>query len=157
MNIDPLGLNSGPGGPYHPPVGVPMRCTQNDSCSQISGKMFVLQRMISSHQGWDWHMPSPRGGGRHSMEIAELWRAYARCQSLFSKNCGDNSLSCKENCKETLKESSSATQSNSQLSWGKVLVVGGATILAGVLVLADGPLPFGDSAAIGIMSGALVY
>jgi hypothetical protein len=49
--------------------------------------MFVLMRMIESHEGWDRHVPSPGGGGRHHIEIGQLWEAYARCQYLYEKKC----------------------------------------------------------------------
>ena len=78
--IDPKGLE---GGPYHPPPNVSTRCTRFDSCPVLKGKMWVLKRMIDSHQGWDWRM----GGGRHSEEIDNLWRAYARCQQIYEEKC----------------------------------------------------------------------
>ncbi len=84
---DPFGLAES--GPYHPPEDVSLRCTQADTCPQLQGKMQVLERMIRSHQGWDWNNPPPRGGGRHATEIAELWRAYARCQAIWEKKCVD--------------------------------------------------------------------
>jgi len=99
---DPKGLGSGSGGPYHPPAGVRTKCTPADSCPQIKGKMAVLMRMINSHQGWDWHNPPPRGGGRHSQEIAELWKAYAKCQSLYiSKKCDQEQQ--EQDCKDCAK------------------------------------------------------
>jgi len=49
--------------------------------------MWVIKRMIDSHQGWDWYNPAPMGGGRHAVEIADLWRAYARCQALYEEKC----------------------------------------------------------------------
>ncbi|EFL4495571.1 hypothetical protein ABU05_002452 [Escherichia fergusonii] len=61
-----------------------------------------MQKKINSHQGWDWHMPAPRGGGRHATETAELWRSYAKCQSLYDKKCKKKSLSCKRNCSKRL-------------------------------------------------------
>lgn len=89
QEVDPQGLmgNSPSGGPYHPPPNVKLSCTQADSCQSIKGKMSVLMRMINSHQGWDWNNPSPRGGGRHAGEIADLWRAYAKCQALQHQKC----------------------------------------------------------------------
>ena len=91
MYTDPVGLQAaGGGGPYHPPEGVSTRCTDADTCPEIQGKLQVLKRMIDSHEGWDRHMPSPRGGGRHAAEIADLWRAYARCQSLWKTKDCDN-------------------------------------------------------------------
>jgi hypothetical protein len=60
----------------------------------LAGKMQQLQRMINSHQGWDWNNPAPRGGNRHSIEIGDLWRAFANCQNIFkNKGCGN----CKSN------------------------------------------------------------
>ncbi|MDB0568783.1 RHS repeat-associated core domain-containing protein [Ralstonia solanacearum] len=88
-NTDPLGLASD-GGPYHPPEGVSLRCSQADTCSQIDGKMQVIKRMIDSHQGWDWNNPRPRGGNRHATEIAELWLAYGRCQAIRNRKCKDD-------------------------------------------------------------------
>jgi RHS repeat-associated protein len=77
------------GGPYHPPVGVGFKCYWDDYCSVLKGKMWILERMINSHQLWDWIMGSPRGGGRHAKEIATLWNAYARCQSIHNEKCKD--------------------------------------------------------------------
>ncbi len=79
-----------PGGPYHPPLGTQLKCTSSDGCAALSGKMWVLMRMINSHQLWDWINPPPRGGGRHAQEIADLWRAYANCQALHKKKCEGN-------------------------------------------------------------------
>jgi len=73
---------TGLSGPYHPPEGVRTRCDQNDYCEDLQGKIWLLLRMISSHEGWDRHVPPPRGGGRHAGEIAEFYRALARCQNL---------------------------------------------------------------------------
>jgi hypothetical protein len=79
-----------PGGPYHPPDGVSTRCDPSDSCGRLTAKMAVLMKMLASHTGWDRNMSSPRGGRRHSKEIADLWRAYARCQLLHkAKKCMD--------------------------------------------------------------------
>jgi RHS repeat-associated protein len=83
---DPFGLETGP---YHPPDGVKLRCTRFDTCPALRGKMFVLMRMIDSHEGWDRHVGPPGGGGRHSIEIGQLWEAYARCQSLYESKCKD--------------------------------------------------------------------
>lgn len=91
--IDLLGLE--PGGPYHPPAGVHVRCNESDSCSKLQGKMQQILRMIQSHTGWDQNVPRPRGGNRHAHpEIDDLWRAYARCQSIYinkCQQCGGNS------------------------------------------------------------------
>jgi len=106
--IDPEGLAPSDGGPYHPPEGVSTGCTQNDTYQQIQGKMYILERMINSHQGWDWNMPSPRGGNRHTEEISNLWRAYAKCQSLFDVKCKQKNpqIGCPESSKvkETAKD-----------------------------------------------------
>jgi RHS repeat-associated protein len=86
--VDYCGLS--PGGPYHPPSGVSLSCDPSDSCGRIGAKMTLLMRMIASHTGWDRTMPPPRGGRRHADEIADLWRAYAKCQALHAaKNCQD--------------------------------------------------------------------
>jgi RHS repeat-associated protein len=86
---DPFGLAES-GGPYHPPEGVSLRCTNADTCPQLEGKMQQLKRMIDSHEGWDRNNPAPRGGGRHAEEIANLWNAYARCQAIHVKKCCDS-------------------------------------------------------------------
>jgi RHS repeat-associated protein len=78
------------GGPYHPPVGVKTKCKASDSCEQIKGKMWVLNRMINSHTGWDINVAPPNGGGRHSIEIADLWGAWSNCQALYQRKCGQN-------------------------------------------------------------------
>jgi len=88
--VDPEGLaKRGGGGPYHPPAGVKLKCTEADTCSQLEGKMQLLRRMIKSHEGWDRRAPPGRGGNRHAVEIAELWRAFAKCEAIYEKNCKD--------------------------------------------------------------------
>ena len=83
---DPEGLQSG--GPWHPPAGTKTKCTRDDSCSEITAKMYVLSKMINSHTGWDRSMAPPRGGGRHADEIAQLWKQLADCQAIYKeKNC----------------------------------------------------------------------
>jgi len=82
--IDPTGLAHGP---YHPPGPVHTACRKGDSCATIKAKIWLLQRMIRSHEGWDRHRPSPRGGGRHATEIAQLWRQLAGCQNLYEEKC----------------------------------------------------------------------
>jgi RHS repeat-associated protein len=97
--IDPSGLSgSRPGGPYHPPSGVSTKCLPTDSCSTLNGKMYLLTRMIISHTGWDWTMSSPRGGGRHAIEIGQLWSQYAECANQYAKKCGT------KQCKEATKK-----------------------------------------------------
>jgi len=73
------------GGPYHPPRGVRTRCRDGDSCPLLRGKLFVLNRMINSHMGFDRYL----GYGRHSQEIADLKRAASRCQRRIAKNCSN--------------------------------------------------------------------
>jgi RHS repeat-associated protein len=82
--LDSLGLQ---GGPWHPPAGIHTKCTEDDSCPVIKGKIWVLQRMIDSHTGWDRIMPRPRGGNKHSQEIADLWKQLAECQALEPIKC----------------------------------------------------------------------
>ncbi|GEM_PF-6641339 len=96
--FDPVGLK---GGPWHPPENIHTKCLNSDDCPQIKGKIWVLDRMLMSHQGWDQHMPSPRGGGRHVEEIAQLWVQLAECQSLYEKK------GCDKKCSSEPKESPS--------------------------------------------------
>ena len=84
--VDPLGLQ---GGPWHPPAGVHTKCTDADDCTAIKGKMWVLQRMIASHSGWDQAMPRPRGGNKHAQDIADLWKQYAECFEKYLAKCSD--------------------------------------------------------------------
>jgi hypothetical protein len=78
----------GGGGPYHPPVGTPMGCTEADSCSAISTKINYLRHTIRSHQEWDAANPDPRWpGGRHAGEIADLQRALANCTAIATRKC----------------------------------------------------------------------
>jgi hypothetical protein len=96
---DPTGLVAGP---WHPPIGVKLRCYPTDTCLQLKGKMDVLMRMINSHQGWDRKMPRPRGGNRRHIEIAALWGAFANCESIYNEKkcdeCGPDKESPSENC-----------------------------------------------------------
>lgn len=87
--IDILGHGNSPGGPYHPPNNVTLGCKPGDPCHRLQAKMWVLQKMIASHTGWDRIAPPPhKGGGRHAKEIADLWRAFAKCQALAAaKKC----------------------------------------------------------------------
>jgi RHS repeat-associated protein len=88
--IDELGLSGRKsGGPYHPPVGVKTKCRASDTCSSATGKAWVLMRMITSHQGWDWRNPLPRGGNRHAREIRDLWVQYAECAAIAAKKCAE--------------------------------------------------------------------
>ncbi len=69
-----------PGGPYHAPEGTDLRCSNADTCSQLSLKINYLRHMISSHSQWDVVHPDPAyPGGRHAQEIAELRNALANC------------------------------------------------------------------------------
>lgn len=100
---DPLGLQTkDPGkgaGPYHPPVGTTLKCTAVDDCPRLKQKIYLLEKMIRSHEGWDRANPKPKGGNRHEEEIDDLWRAYARCQEFLRKKDCDK----KENCPEEKK------------------------------------------------------
>jgi hypothetical protein len=76
------------GGPYHPPVGTPMACNVNDSCSELSTKINYLRHTIRSHQDWDIANPDPNyPGGRHAAEIADLQRALANCTAIHNQRC----------------------------------------------------------------------
>jgi RHS repeat-associated protein len=96
--IDPDGQSgSRPGGPYHPPRNVKTKCRMGDTCSTLKGKIWLLDRMLSSHTGWDQNVPSPRGGGRHAIEIAELWTQKAQCEAIYEVSCKKHSCdSCKQ-------------------------------------------------------------
>lgn len=45
---------------------------------------------------------------------------------------------------------------NNDWVWEKYILVGGAFVVGGVLVFADGPLPVGDAAAAALVTLALV-
>jgi hypothetical protein len=88
--IDQEGLSgSKPGGPYHPPDDVHFSCKGTDSCDMIKAKIWILERMLYSHIGWDLIMPAPRGGGRHAQEISDLFGALAKCKKFKESNCTD--------------------------------------------------------------------
>lgn len=82
--VDRDGLSgSNPGGPYHEPEGVKLKCTWADDCSTLKGKMYLLEKKIKSHEGWDRH----QGTGRHAVEIAELYAAWAKCKAIYTAKC----------------------------------------------------------------------
>ena len=87
---DPDGLESKshhrPGGPYHPPGGVKTKCTKEDTCSALKGKLFLLGRMIRSHTGHD-NMRTP---GRHRIEIGDLLRAWGKCAAILQQMCKED-------------------------------------------------------------------
>lgn len=150
-DTDPLGLQRKRGGPYHPPSGVRTRCSNSDSCGTIQGKMFLLMRMITSHQGWDWHVPKPRGGNRHVIEIGELWSAYANCQQIYALKCKKNNPNCpapipvrRRLLQPGADELRMVEESHRQMEkfWGKILggsFVGGVVIVASPLVIRQAP------------------
>ncbi|WP_242395422.1 RHS repeat domain-containing protein [Anaeromyxobacter oryzisoli] len=91
-SIDPEGLSgSRPGGPYHPPDNVTLKCTPLDSCRILVAKMDQFKRMIDSHTGWDQNNCKPNGGNRHILEIDDLWKGYAKCQAEYESRCGGGS------------------------------------------------------------------
>ena len=102
---DPAGTVGSRGGPWHPPAGVRTKCLPTDDCATLQGKMWLLERMISSHQGWDRIVPRPRGGGRHAVEIAALWVQYANCQAQWAAKCAPPPV-CNAECKENVKNAS---------------------------------------------------
>jgi RHS repeat-associated protein len=105
--VDPEGLAGSRGGPWHPPPGVHTACTPADDCSTLKGKIWLLLRMIRSHEGWDRTMPRPRGGNRHATEIAQLWIQLATCQALYTEKCL-NKPTCNDECKENAKKAATA-------------------------------------------------
>jgi len=56
----------------------------------IKAKIWILERMLYSHIGWDLIMPAPRGGDRHAQEVVDLFRALAKCEKLKKSNCDDD-------------------------------------------------------------------
>jgi len=82
--FDPLGMSGGPKMPRSA-----RRCKDTDSCKLLAWKMASFENAIYSHLGWDWYMPWPRGTGRHSQEISELYNALERCISKYEKKCKD--------------------------------------------------------------------
>jgi len=98
--IDPEGLAGRrfpPPPPWHPPAGEKPGCTAADDCPTLKSKMATLQQMIDSHTYWDRVVPRPNGGNRHAGEIADLWRAWAKCQGLYDRKCnsGGDCKPCK--------------------------------------------------------------
>jgi uncharacterized paraquat-inducible protein A len=91
--------------------------------------MWVIKRMINSHQGWDWNNSPPRGGGRHAKEIAELWRAYAKCEALHKRKC--------ENCPPDGGEPSPLPQPDPE-----TMTTGFATVLAAILAYLGASVAF---------------
>ena len=44
--------------------------------------------MLQSHIGWDFSMPTPRGGRRHAQEIGDLLNALRNCRDIYAeKGC----------------------------------------------------------------------
>ncbi len=90
-------------------------------------------RMIASHTGWDRKMPPPRGGGRHADEIADLWRAYAKCQAIHAAK------SCQDPKPPKIWERVICKVPGSAETWNKVAVgsgIVGAAAGAGAIVIA---------------------
>ena len=88
VSEQPLQQQHDPGGPYHPPEGVKLRCEESDSCASLSTKINYLKHTIRSHIEWDNAHPDPRyPGGRHAQEIADYQRALARCIEHHQRRC----------------------------------------------------------------------
>ena len=97
--IDTDGLNGHkPGGPWHPPDGTSTKCRRTDKCPQIKGKIWILEKMIKSHSGWDNINPPPKGGGRHKTEIGDLWIQLNNCRVQYALKKCDQSF-CQKNVK----------------------------------------------------------
>jgi len=90
--VDPFGLDKGP---WHPPKGVHTKCLPTDLCPIIEQKMWLLARMFDSHDGWDSHLPAPRGGDRHSRplpgnpmgDIGQIYKQWEECHDLYEEKC----------------------------------------------------------------------
>ena len=88
VSEQPLQQQHDPGGPYHPPEDVKLRCTASDSCASLSTKINYLKHTIRSHIEWDNAHPDPRyPGGRHDQEIADYQCALARCIEHYQRRC----------------------------------------------------------------------
>ena len=88
----------GLGGPWHPPANVKFSCTNSDSCQSLRGKIWIYNRMIASHEGWDRHVPKPHGGNRHHKdEIPDLYRGLANCMQIYARKCQPKKDQSKKN------------------------------------------------------------
>lgn len=112
---DKKGLGRDKPGPWHPPNNVKTKCRPSDDCATLNAKIWVLEKMIHSHSGWDRKVPAPRGGSRHKIEIDQLWRQLSECQYYKFANCVG--LNCGERCKKTI-------QTIGQIGAGIVLFCG---------------------------------
>jgi RHS repeat-associated protein len=104
---DPAGTMGREGGPWHPPAGVHTKCLPTDDCGTLQNKMWLLEKMIKSHEGWDRNVPRPRGGNRHATEIAELWVQYASCQAQWVARCAPPPT-CNDECKQNVTNATAA-------------------------------------------------
>ena len=90
--------------------------------------------MIKSHQGWDIHAPSGRGGGRHAQEIGELWAALANCQAIFARKCTPQPTPTPVPVPVPVPAPAPASESSG--FWKKAgYVVAGTVIVAGIVYL----------------------
>jgi len=80
--VDPDGTHQ-KGGPYHPPTGVTIRCSDQDSCATLLGKIYLFEKAILSHEGWDANHP----GDAHAVEIGDFYRGLVRCYKIFERKC----------------------------------------------------------------------
>jgi RHS repeat-associated protein len=96
--MDPDGLKKlKPGGPWHPPAGTKTKCILGEPCEKMAGKIWILNKMICSHQKWDWTMPKPRGGNRHQDEMGPFWKQIAECIEMYLNDpkCDPKKLPCR--------------------------------------------------------------
>ena len=82
-------LKHDPSGPYHPPEGKKLRCTELDDCAALSEKIAYLAHTIESHEKWDAANPQPDyPKGRHGdKEIPDLETALENCKALHTTKC----------------------------------------------------------------------
>jgi RHS repeat-associated protein len=75
------------GGPWAPPSGTSFKCTSVTLCPKMKNNIWIIEKMLMSHIGWDYSMPAPRGGNRHAQEIQELFNALKKCEDQYQKRC----------------------------------------------------------------------
>jgi RHS repeat-associated protein len=125
--LDRFGLDAG--GPFHPPDYVSVGCDPSDNCTKLRGKLWLLQKMLGSHTGWD---RTPGGAGRHAIEIGDLWRAFAKCQKYMKDN------NCKDPPPPTVWDKVVCKVPGSEETWQNIqtgcVAVSGAAICGAIIV-----------------------
>jgi hypothetical protein len=58
-----------------------------DDCATLRNKIYLNERRLKSHEGWDEHVPFPRGGGKHKKDIKQIMTELAACRALYEMKC----------------------------------------------------------------------